>query len=207
MDLLPGEVHVSRRQRAVVRRVWAGVVAMAVAVGLLAGWASLDRMAAEQDLTTAQGETVTLLQQQLRYRDVRVTEGATTLLKAAQQVGGSTEVDWAATLRSVQSKLPAGVKITGLTVDSASPTQSYAQSDDPLQGARIATLTFDASSSTLPSVPEWLTSVRSMRGFVDANANSVARADDGSGYRVNMTIHLNEKAFDGAYAATNATKG
>jgi len=106
----------------------------------------------------------------------------------------------------VRSKLPAGVQITGVTVDSASATEVYAQSDDPLQGQRIATLTFDAKSAELPSVPDWLTAVGGVRGFVDANANSVARADDGSGYAVNMTIHLNEKALDGKYAA-DAKKG
>ena len=201
VDLLPREVHAARRQRGVVRRVWAGVVVVAVGVGIVAGWVVMDRSAAEQDLRSAQEETTSLAQQQGQYRDVRTTESATTLLEAAQQVGGATEVDWSATLRSVQSKLPSGVQITGVTVDSASATEAYAQSDDPLQGQRIATLTFDARSATLPSVPVWLSAVRGVPGFVDANANSVARSEDGSGYAVNMTIHLDEKAFDDRYAA------
>jgi len=206
VDLLPAEVHTNRRQRGTVRRAWAGVVVVAVGVGLVAAWATMERMSAEQDLTAAQSETTTLLQQQGQYRDVRSTEAESTLLEAAQEVGGSTEIDWSATLQSVRSKLPAGVQITGVTVDSASATEVYAQSDDPLQGQRIATLTFDAKSAELPSVPDWLTAVGGVRGFVDANANSVARADDGSGYAVNMTIHLNEKALDGKYAA-DAKKG
>ncbi|MFJ4219861.1 hypothetical protein [Curtobacterium luteum] len=201
VDLLPSEVHVARRQRAVVRRVWAGVVVVACGVGIVAGWAVMDRSSAEQDLRSAQDETTSLAQQQGQYRDVRTTESASTLLEAAQQVGGSTEVDWASTLRSVQSKLPEGVRIAGVTIDSASVTEPYAQSDDPLQGQRIATLTFDAKSATLPSVPQWLSAVSGVSGFVDANANSVARAEDGSGYSVNMTIHLDEKAFDDRYAA------
>ncbi|MGD3261540.1 hypothetical protein QT366_22790, partial [Xanthomonas citri pv. citri] len=49
VDLLPREVHVARRQRAAVRRVWAGVVVVAVGVGIVAGWAVMDRSAAEQD--------------------------------------------------------------------------------------------------------------------------------------------------------------
>lgn len=201
VDLLPTEVHTSRRDRAVVRRAWAGVVVVAVGVAVVTGWAATSRMAAEQDLTAAQGETSALLQQQLQFRDVRSTESATALLEAAQQVGGSTEVDWSNTLRSVQSKLPGGVQITGVTIDSASATEAYAQSDDPLQGQRIATLTFDAKSATLPSIPAWLTAVGRVKGLVDANANSVTRADDGSGYSVNMTIHLNEKSFDDVYSA------
>jgi hypothetical protein len=201
VDLLPTEVHTNRRERAVVRRAWAGVIVVAVGVAVVTGWAATSRMSAEQDLTAAQSETTALLQQQSQFRDVRSTEREAALLRAAQQVGGSTEVDWSTTLRSVQSKLPAGVQITGVTIDSASATEAYAQSDDPLQGQRIATLTFDAKSPALPSIPAWLTAVGGLTGFVDANANSVARADDGSGYSVNMTIHLNEASFDDVYAA------
>lgn len=206
VDLLPSEVHTNRRQRGTVRRAWAGVVVVAIAVGIVAAWATMGRMSAEQDLSAAQSETVTLLQQQGQFREVRTTEAESRLLEAAQQVGGSTEVDWSATLQAVRAELPAGVQITGVTVDSASATEAYAQSDDPLQGQRIATLTFDAKSAVLPSVPAWLTAVGRVPGYVDANANSVARADDGSGYAVNMTIHLDEKAFDGKYAA-GAKKG
>lgn len=206
VDLLPQEVHTNRRQRATVRRAWAGVVVVAVAVAIVAVWATMDRMSAEQDLTSAQSETAALAQQQGQFRDVRTTEAESALLADAQTVGGSTEIDWAATLRSISVKLPAGVHITGVAVQSASATEAFAQSDDPLQGQRVATLTFDAKSDVLPSIPDWLTAVGGVRGFVDANANSVARADDGSGYAVNMTVHLNEKAFDGEYAA-DAKKG
>lgn len=207
VDLLPPEVHVIRRQRGTVRRAWAGVIVVAVAVGLAAGWATMGRMGATQELEAARNETASLAQQQAQYRDVRTTEAGTALLEAAQTVGGSTEIDWSTTLQSVRSKLPAGVQIAGITVDSATATAAYAQSDDPLQGKRIATLTFDAKSSVLPSVPDWLSAVAGVKGFVDANVNSVARADDGSGYAVNMTIHLDEEAFDGKYAVADAKKG
>lgn len=207
VDLLPSEVHASRRQRGTVRRAWAGVIVVAVAVALVAGWATTGRMSAEQELEAAQNETASLAQQQGQYRDVRATESGTALLEAAQAVGGSPEVAWSATLESVRSKLPAGVQITGVTADSATATDAYAQSEDPLQGQRIATLTFDAKSTALPSVPDWLTAVGGVTGFVDANVNSVARSDDGSGYAVNMTIHLDEKAFDGKYLPADAKKG
>lgn len=201
VDLLPAEVHVHRRQRGAVRRAWAGVVVVALAVGIGAGSAALTRTSAEDDLAAAQAETSSLLQQQLRYQDVRTTERDSTLLEAAQQVGGATEIDWSATLQSVQEKLPAGVQIVGVAIDSASATEAYAQSDDPLQGQRIATLTIDATSTTLPSVPDWLTALRGVTGFVDASANSVNRDDTSSGYTVNMTIHLDEKAYDDRHAA------
>lgn len=201
VDLLPSEVHVHRRQRATVRRAWAGVVLVALVVGIGTGAASLARSSAADDLATAQAETLSLQQQQQQFSEVRTTESASALLRSAQTVGGATEIDWAATLAAVEAKLPDGVAITGVTIDSATAEDPYAQSDDPLQPQRIATLTVDATSATLPSVPAWITSLRDLRGFADATANSVSKGDAvGGGYTVNMTIHLDEKAYDDRYA-------
>lgn len=198
-DLLPTEVLVDRRERRVVRRFWAGVVVVAVVAGIAIGGASLLAAESANDLADAQAQTLALVQQQAQYKDVRETEASTSLLEAAQAVGGATEIDWGTYLGSVKSSLPGGVDITGVTVDSASPLEAYAQADAPLQGQRIATLTFDAESPTLPSVPEWLDSVKSITGFVDATANSVTLDETSGTYTVNMTIHVNEKAFDGKY--------
>ncbi|WP_413600703.1 hypothetical protein [Curtobacterium sp. Curtsp57] len=199
VDLLPTEVLVDRRERRVVRRVWGGVAVVAVVAGIAIGGASLMSAESANDLADAQAQTLALVQQQAQYKDVRETEASTSLLEAAQAVGGATEIDWGTYLGSVKSSLPGGVDITGVTVDSASPLEAYAQADAPLQGQRIATLTFDAESPTLPSVPEWLDSVRSITGFVDATANSVTLDETSGTYTVNMTIHVNEKAFDGKY--------
>lgn len=201
VDLLPTEVLVDRRQRAGVRRAWLGVVVVAVAVGAVTVLASATAVQAESQLAQARQATSSLLVQQQQYRDVRSTETQSELLRAAQAVGGSTEIDWQATLGRVQSSLPAGVAITGVQIDSATPLQAYAQATAPLQGQRVATLTIDASSPTLPSVPAWLDSVKGIPGFVDANANSVTLDSSTNIYTVDMTIHLDEKVYDGRYNA------
>lgn len=199
VDLLPTEVLVDRRQRAGVRRAWLGVVVVAVAVGAVAVLASASAVQADSALAEARQETDSLLVQQQQYRDVRTTETQSELLRAAQAVGGSTEIDWQATLQNVQSSLPAGVTITGVQIDSATPLEAYAQATSPLQGQRVATLTIDAASPTLPSVPAWLDSVKKIRGFVDANANSVTLDTSTNIYTVDMTIHLDEGVYDGKY--------
>ncbi len=199
VDLLPTEVLVDRRQRAGVRRAWLGVVVVAVAVGAATVLASATAMQADSQLADVRQETSTLLVQQQQYRDVRATETQSELLRAAQTVGGSTEIDWQSTLQRVQNSLPAGVAITGVQIDSATPLEAYAQATTPLQGQRVATLTIDASSPTLPSVPAWLDSVKGIPGFVDANANSVTLDSSTSVYTVDMTIHLDEDVYDGKY--------
>jgi hypothetical protein len=199
VDLLPTEVLVDRRQRAGVRRAWLGVVVVAVAVGAAIVLASASGMQADSQLAEVRQETSTLLVQQQQYRDVRTTETQSELLRAAQTVGGSTEIDWQSTLQRVQNSLPAGVAITGVQIDSATPLEAYAQATTPLQGQRVATLTIDASSPTLPSVPAWLDSVKGIPGFVDANANSVTLDSSTNVYTVDMTIHLDDDVYDGKY--------
>ncbi|WP_083402812.1 hypothetical protein [Curtobacterium sp. MCBA15_008] len=199
VDLLPTEVLVDRRQRAGVRRAWLGVVVVAVAVGAVIALASASAMEADAQLAQAQQETDALLVQQQQFRDVRSIESQSDLLRSAQSVGGSTEIDWQATLQRVQDSLPPGVTITGVQIDSATPLEAYAQPTTPLQGQRVATLTIDAASPTLPSVPAWLDSVKRIPAFVDANANSVTLDASTNVYTVDMTIHLDERAFDGKY--------
>lgn len=206
VDLLPTEVLVHRRQRAVVRRLWLGVVILGVVATVGSGAAAMLSAQARTDLAQAQAETLSILQQQQQYSDVRASESSTSLLESAQAVGGSTEIAWGDYLAKVEASLPEGVSITGVTVDSASPVEAYAQADSPLQGARIATLTFDAQSSTLPSVPGWLDSVRGLPGFVDATANAVTLDQSSGAYTVNMTVHIDEEAYDGKYADNGGSK-
>lgn len=201
VDLLPTEVLVDRRQRAGVRRAWLGVVVVAVAVSAVVMLASANAVQAESRLAEARQETDALLLQQQAFREVRSTERQSDLLRAAQSVGGSTEIDWQATLQRVQDSLPTGVTITGVQIDSATPLEAYAQATSPLQGQRVATLTIDAASPTLPSVPAWLDSIRNIPAFVDGNANSVTLDSATNVYTVDMTIHLDEAAYDGKYDA------
>jgi len=199
-DLLPTEVLVHRRQRATVRRAWLGVIVVAAVVALGVAVSAMDSASSATQLRSAQDEGTALLQQQGQYSEVRSVESRTSLAQAAQAVGGAPAIDWSTYLKKAQGSLPQGVSIVGVTVDSASPLESYDQPTTPLQGARVATLTFEADSPTLPSIPDWLDRVRGLPGFVDANANSVTLDSNTGHYTVDMTVHINEKAFDGKYS-------
>jgi hypothetical protein len=199
-DLLPPEVLVHRRQRATVRRAWLGVVVVAAVVALGVGVSTMDNVSSAAQLRAAQDEGTSLLQQQGQYSEVRKVESRTALAEAGQAVGGAPEIDWSDYLKKVQASLPTGVSIVGVTVDSASPLESYEQPTTPLQGERVATLTVEADSPTLPSIPDWLDRVHGLTGFVDANANAVTLNSDTGHYTVDMTLHVNDEAFDGKYA-------
>jgi hypothetical protein len=200
VDLLPAEVHIGRRQRSFARRAWLGVVVVGVAVALAVAGAGLNAMQAASELASAEGETNTLLQQQQKYAEVRATEQQSALIEAGQGVGAATEVDWNAYISELKAALPVGVSIASLGIDSAGPTTAYAQSSTPLQGQRIATITVTVNSPTIPSVPDWTDSLRKLRGYVDSSIASITKQSAENGYTADITIHINEKAYDGKYA-------
>jgi hypothetical protein len=157
-------------------------------------------MAAHSELEHEQERTSSILAEQLKYIEVRSVQGQATLVEAAQRVGVSTEIDWKKYLLSVQATLPQTVVIETVTVDSASPIAVYAQPTAPLQGARVATVTFSAKSTALPDVPTWLDSLATLPGFADALPGSVTLETTSNIYTVEITMHVNASAFAGRFA-------
>jgi glycerate-2-kinase len=201
VDLLPPEVRAERRAKRMRRSLAYGVLGLAVVVVIATGGTSLLALNSQVQLAAEQARTGVLLAQQAKFLDVRKVQDQVKLIEAAQQVGASTEIDWQAYLNSVQSTLPANVTITTVKIDSASPLAVYAQPTAPLQGARVATLSFTASSPTLPQVPVWLDALATLKGFADAVPGSVALDTTTNTYTVNITMHINEAAFEKRFAA------
>ena len=200
VDLLPVEVHVGRRQRALARRAWLGVIVVGVAAVLATAAAGLHAAQSTASLASAEGETNSLLQQQQKYAEVRTTEQQSALIEAGQRVGAATEIDWKTYVSELQAALPTGVTIGALGIDAAGPTAAYAQSTTPMEGQRIATITATVNSPDIPSVPEWTDSLRGLRGYVDSSIASISRQSSANGYTADITIHIDEKAYDGKYA-------
>lgn len=202
VDLLPLSIRVldkQKRSRRIMRAAALGV-AIVVAAGTGAAWYL--NMDAQVKLMAVQAEATSLLQQKASYSDLVTTQQQIELTTAAEAVGGATDVDWRAYLTQLQATLPAGVVLKTIAVDAAAPGAIYEQSTTPLEGSRIATLTFAATSPTLPDIPNWLDGLRTLPAFVDATPNSV-RLDDVDGvYVVDITMHVNADAYSNRYAPT-----
>ncbi len=195
-DLLPPEVRGDRKAQRTRRTLVYGVAGVAVLVIFGIGGATALSLQAQVALNDEQSRSVSLLAQQGKFTEVRLTQSNVALVEAGQQVGASTEVDWKAYLTKVQATLPANVTIDTVSVDSATPLAIFAQSTAPLQGARIATLSFSAKSPTLPEVPNWLIALQKLPGFADAVPGSVTLETSTNIYTANVTMHINEAAFD-----------
>jgi Tfp pilus assembly protein PilN len=200
-DLLPSEVLLKRKAKVVRRRL--GFVILVIALLVIGGTALVRAQAqqAQANLAIEQANTQSLLMQQRKYVEVRKVQQQVDTIMAAQQVGTATEINWEQYLTSVQATLPPNVTIDTINVDSATPFAPYTQATAPLQGARIATLSFTAKSSTLPQVPAWLDALTTLPGYADASPGSVTRNETGA-YSVSITMHINEAAFTNRFALT-----
>jgi hypothetical protein len=200
VDLLPLEVRKERKAKVMRRRLGVGVVGVVIVMVLAAGGAMLLSVQAQLQLLVEQSRTAELLTEQGKYIEVRKVQEQVGLVQAAQQVGVSTEIDWKKYLEGVQATLPSSVTIDAVTVDSASPLAIYGQPTAPLQGSRVATVSFTAKSGTLPDVPTWLTALATLPGYADALPGSVNLDEATNTYTVNITMHVNDAAFSKRFA-------
>lgn len=199
VDLLPSEVHTEQRAAAVARRAWLAVVVFGAVVLLGVGAATTEGVRARSDLARSQSNGASVLQEQLRFNDVRAVQRDTELLKAAQAVGGSAQIDWSGVLGSLASALPAGTTVTGLTIASMDPVKGFAQSTEPLASSRVATLDITISSATVPSVPDLSDRLTTVQGYAGARIAAIASAGDSGAYSGQITLDLDSKAFDETY--------
>jgi Tfp pilus assembly protein PilN len=193
VDLMPPEIRIKRSQLRTRRKLRLALFGVFVVVVVACGatWAS--STIAATSLAEAQSQQQSLLVQQQQFSDVTTVKDSIALIQAGQVVGDSTSIDWQSYLTKLQATLPAGVTLSTVTIDSADPLKTYAQTTVPLEGDRIATLAFTATSPSLPSLPVWLDGLKTLPGFVDATPGEVILTD--GVYNANVTMHIGSDAF------------
>jgi hypothetical protein len=196
VSLIPPEVLDGRKARGVRRALLWGVLGVLLITVAAIGGTALLGLKAQAGLADAQAQTGELLAEQGKYVEVKKTQNDVDLAQAAQQVGASTEIDWKDYLDKVQATLPADAALKSVAVNSATPLATYEQPTAPLQGSRVATLVFQATSPVLPVVPTWLASLATLPGFSDATPDSVTLDDTTHQYTVTITMHIDDAAFD-----------
>jgi Tfp pilus assembly protein PilN len=198
-DLLPPEVKAGLRGKALQRGLLIAVLAVVLLVAGGVGVATWQAMQGQSTLLAAQSRTAELLTEQGKYLQVRQVQDAVKTTIAAQQVGGSTEIDWKDYLQRVRALLPDDVAIDSVTIDAATPLAPYGPATAPLQDARVATLVLLVTSPALPEVPDWLRGLRGLPGFADATPSAITRTESGA-YQVSVTLHINDEAYSGRFA-------
>jgi hypothetical protein len=195
VDLMPPEIRVKRSQLRTRRKLRLALFGVFLVVVAACGGTWVLATLSQTTLAAAQSQQQQLLTQQLAYSDVTTIQTSIGLIKAGQKVGDSTEIDWDAYLTKLQATLPAGVTFSTVTITTTTPLNSIGQSATPLEGSRVATLLFSASSPTLPSIPALLNALKTLPGFVDATPGDVSADGTSGGYTANVTMHINTQAF------------
>jgi hypothetical protein len=199
VSLLPAEVNDFHKARAIRRRLGFAVFGVLVLVAAGVAGAFVLSTTSQAQLEAAKATSASLVAQEGQFSDLRKVQTGIALVEAGQQVGASTEIDWKTYLQKLQATLPPGVIINEVMIESASPFVDFAQSSVPLEGSRVATLSFAAMSPTLPSIPGWLDGLATLQGFADAVPGSVQVQTNGT-YLVNITMHINADAFSLRFA-------
>lgn len=192
-NLLPPEIILKRKQLKTRRALRAGVLLVAVVTAAACAATFGVASVAQVQASAAQENLTRLIAEQGTYKEVRDVQDTIATITAGQLVGSSTEIAWQDYLTRLQGTLPEGVRLQNVSIASGTPMSAFGQSDGPLQGARVAELTFTATSSTLPTIPDWLRSMSLLPGFVDATPGSV-KQDNGI-YTAEVLMHINSDAF------------
>jgi len=204
VDLMPPEIRVKRAQLRTRRKLRLALFGVFLVVVAACGGTWVLATVSQTTLAAAQSQQQQLLAQQLTYSDVTTIKSSIGQIKAAQKVGDSTEIDWDMYLTKLQATLPAGVTFSTVNITTTTPITALGQSTTPLEGARVATLMFTASSPTLPSIPSLLNALKTLPGFVDATPGDVTSAGGNAGFTANVTMHINTQAFDNRFDAAAA---
>ena len=201
-NLLPPELKAKRRGRILRQMI---LVASAGVVLFMLAWigaVSLQARAAQSDLADAEARTNELLLESAKYAQVRSVQAQIDLTATARQIGAETEIDWREYLAAVRAILPGEVTIDAVSVDSGTPWEDFAQSEVALHNTRVATLTLSLTTSTLPTVSQWLTNLHSLPGYADASPGSITRTESGA-YIVDIEINVNAEARANRVAGGN----
>ena len=193
-NLLPPEIVLKRKQLKTRRSLRVGVVLVAIATAAACVLTFGVSSVAQVQLQLTQQAQNALVIEQAKYQEVRDVQSTIETITAGQEVGASTEVNWRDFINALQKKLPSGVRVLTVKAATGTPMTAYEQSDAPLQGLRVGSISFTATSKALPSIPDWLRGLAEIPGYVDAIPGSV-KQEDGGGYTVEVLMHFNQDAL------------
>lgn len=172
VDLLPPEVRLAKRSRGIRR----GVIVAAVLIALVAGAGSVASKAlslsAELELQAGEARTLELLQEQASFSELTSLQEEIVERTVARAVATSAEIDWRGVITEIRGMLPQGSTLTTIAVESAPPMEAYGQATAPLQGPRLATVTFTVQGGSAQGAPVLLDALAELDGYVDGHIPS-----------------------------------
>ena len=182
-------VRLSRLRRKLVSGLVAVVIVALVGVGVATAWLAF----ANSELESEQARSGLLKIEQQKYSDVTMLESQLRGIAEAQPLAASGEIQWAPYLALVGATLPPDTVITAISAKLSS-TADPALQVVPLQAAHVAVVGLTVNSPQA-SVSDWLDSMRSLPGFVDATPGNVVLVPETGRYTVAVDLLVNDVAL------------
>jgi hypothetical protein len=207
VHLLPLEVSERKKIRQLKRRLLMVGAFVVVLVAAGYGLATFALTSAQGQLSATQATTAQLVSEQAKYGAVTKINADAAAIQQSQKTATTSQILWAPYLASIEATLPSNAAITAFTASIDTPfggTNPNAAIAVPLQGPRIATLHLTVVMQQA-DVPTWLTTLPTLKGFVDGTPDSVTVAT-GSAYTVVATLHIDSKAVTGYSKAAGTSK-
>ncbi|GAA4177726.1 hypothetical protein [Gryllotalpicola koreensis] len=210
--LLPPEVVEAGKARATRNLMVLIILGVLVLAGVATGAAYLLAQRSQAELEAIQTQNTTVLAQQAQYAPVRSVQNQVKLAQAAQRVGAASEIDWSAYFAKVQGVMPAGVSITAISGETASPTAAIAQDSAPLSPSRAATVTLAIDAPNELTIADALDALQKLPGYTAAvpgsitqGASAAGSADTpgGSAWSTTIVVSLNDGAFANRFDQKN----
>jgi hypothetical protein len=211
-NLMPPELISSYRLRRIRERILLAVclVALFAAAGFAYGFWRAHQ--ADQDLSTAHGQTAMLQRQADQYGSVTRIQGSVTQVRAKLATLLSGDVDVSTLIGRLRNAAPSGVAISALTVtiDDPSATGSTAgngpvASLDTSGAAHIGTVLINGTGRSIDDLPRFVDAVDALPGVVDVLPTS--NATQAVGTKFTLTLTLTDRLFTHRFDGTAQSGG
>jgi hypothetical protein len=204
VHLLPTQVIGRKKLRILKRRLGFAVIVVVALVAAAYGAVTVSAAAAQTRLSAAQSQAAQLVAQQGKYGEVLKIKSDVAAIQTAQKTGTAQEILWAPYITAFQNTLPAGTTIVGITAAIDAPfTAPLSTQTVPLVGPHIATVN---ATVLMPQadISPWLTTLPTLKGFVDATPDSVTSTLTAN-YTVVVTVHMNGDALSHRFTKAAGT--
>lgn len=195
-DLLPDEIVIARRERATQRRVVIGLALVLASLIAGYGFSWLQTHNANDDLSAAQNQIVTLTQKQQEFGPLVQAQAKSAQVQDMLSGLMANDLDWAKLLADVRSKASDGVAIANITgtvstaasVGAVSPTGGGLGVLNASGQAQIGTLTISGSAPSKDAVAAFVDRLGGVTGLAAAFPANVAGNNGQYTYSVNVLL-------------------
>jgi len=194
--LMPPEVGVRKRVATVRRRaILAVLLAIAIAVvGTVGAFAYAATRTVQ--LAGAEAETLTILQKQQEFSDVRSADITRGVLEDAQRYATSTEILWMPTIiDKLYAIVPEGVLLGAYSLEGSTPVAAFAEPTVPLHAPRMASANLTVRAADLAAVEAWVERMPEVDGIVDAYLTDATREEEFGEYELHIAVYIDERAL------------